>query len=565
MKNNFLKVFSAFFFALVFSFSVSYVFAAGTDGIIDPDHGEAVIMTEGRGSLYFNTTNGDIVVSDTKLSGYAWGDVIGWVNLDPSGGGVANDGAGNLSGYAWGEQSGWINFSPTNGGVTIDADGFFHGYAWAESAGWISFNCEEEGVCGSDNYYVKTTWPAEEEPEEPTNPGGGCTGNCGPTPPPEEPPCQVNCGEEPPCTENCGPVVPPTEPPCEENCSPTQPPPSVPPGTPPPPGTNPPTPPKIPGGPRILELVPAASAISLAAITLTSVSLFATPLAAAEIPLIPARVFALFSVPFRRRKKERPWGIVYDSITKQPLDPVYVVLKDVLGKEVASSITDLDGRFGFFVPKGTYYLSAEKIHYGFPSVKLRGQPNDAIYDNLYFGEQVVVNSDGEVISKNIPMDPEAFDWNEFAKTKMKVLKFNPRREAMMARISDFLFVFGFAVAIAAMVFTPGVYNAVVLLIYIVFLGIRLLGLKPKKHGIVSEAATHSPLSFAAVSIYSNALQAEMFKKIADKDGRYYALVPKGNYVITVSKKDENNGENYIEVGKRDYFAKNGVINLDLAV
>jgi hypothetical protein len=54
---------------------------------------------------------------------------------------VNHDGSGQLSGYAWGENIGWINFAPPSGGVTIDpTTGEFDGYAWAENVGWIHFN-----------------------------------------------------------------------------------------------------------------------------------------------------------------------------------------------------------------------------------------------------------------------------------------------------------------------------------------------------------------------------------------------------------------------------------------
>ena len=60
---------------------------------------------------------------------------------------MINDGAGNLSGFAWGENIGWVSFSCNNTsscgtvgyGVTIDTDGALDGYAWAENIGWINF------------------------------------------------------------------------------------------------------------------------------------------------------------------------------------------------------------------------------------------------------------------------------------------------------------------------------------------------------------------------------------------------------------------------------------------
>jgi len=35
------------------------------------------------------------------------------------------------------------------------------------------------------------------------------------------------------------------------------------------------------------------------------------------------------------------WSVVYDSKSKYPLDPVYVSIRDMVGKEVASAVTDI--------------------------------------------------------------------------------------------------------------------------------------------------------------------------------------------------------------------------------
>jgi hypothetical protein len=59
---------------------------------------------------------------------------------------------GVLSGYAWGENSGWVNFDPTHGGVTIDGNGKFVGWAWAQNYGWIKFDCSVANAC------VETDW-----------------------------------------------------------------------------------------------------------------------------------------------------------------------------------------------------------------------------------------------------------------------------------------------------------------------------------------------------------------------------------------------------------------------
>ena len=138
--------------ALVVAFIAVRVVQAGT-GYIDPT-GKWAWGTN-IGWINFNPTHGGVTVYDDHLEGYAWAENVGWIRLGAYDGGgahtyandaantygVNNDGAGNLSGYAWGTNIGWINFNPTHGGVSIDsATGDFDGYAWAENVGWISFN-----------------------------------------------------------------------------------------------------------------------------------------------------------------------------------------------------------------------------------------------------------------------------------------------------------------------------------------------------------------------------------------------------------------------------------------
>lgn len=123
--------------------SAGFAFASSTDGTIDSTYKYA--WGENIGWINFGTSQGDVHITDSGLSGYALGENTGWLNLDN----VTNDGAGNLSGYAWGENIGWINFAPTNGGVIINSSGEFTGSALGENTGWIIFDCD---------YKVKTDW-----------------------------------------------------------------------------------------------------------------------------------------------------------------------------------------------------------------------------------------------------------------------------------------------------------------------------------------------------------------------------------------------------------------------
>jgi|JI8StandDraft_1071087.scaffolds.fasta_scaffold02629_5 hypothetical protein len=261
--------------------------------------------------------------------------------------------------------------------------------------------------------------------------------------------------------------------------------------------------------------------------------LFAT--APGGVVFLPFQMWSLF---FGRKKTKHPWGTVYDAITKRPLDPAYVTITKVTGESVGESITDIDGRYGFLVPGGSYILNAGKTHYAFPSQKMMGRTKDELYDNLYFGGPVDVVKDGDVVVKNIPMDPLEFDWNEFRKTQMGLSGGYRVFDKILSRLSSILFVVGCAFAILAYIAAPTTWNTVVLVLYIVMILIRLIMGPLRPYGILSDRLTKAPLSFAIVRIFS-ASGTEIAHKVADEVGRYYCLLPKGVYTVTVEKKMED--------------------------
>lgn len=283
-----------------------------------------------------------------------------------------------------------------------------------------------------------------------------------------------------------------------------------------------------------IKAVSATGAVAGLGITLAS-ALFVNPFSLSELFLLPFRLWSLLMTALGLRRK--PWGTVYDSVTKQPLDPVYVSLQDMGGNEVATSITDLDGRFGFLTKAGTYKIVAGKTNYIFPSEKLRGLTKDELYQDLYFGEPIIITADGQVIIKNIPMDPIKFDWNEFAKREQKLMKFYSSRTKWLTRFANIFFVFGFIIATIALLAAPKLYNIIIFCLYVLIAVLKKTGLKPKTFGGISDKFTGKPIPFAIVRVYSVATNTEITHKVADKEGRYYCLVQNGNYYITIEKKN----------------------------
>lgn len=120
--------------------------------------------SENAGWIDFGSSQGNVVLSDTALTGYAWSETMGWISLscqntstctDVNYGVLRDSATSHLSGYAWSENMGWINFNPQGGGVSVDNSGSFQGSAYGENMGWIIFNCQTTNSCDTVNYKLQ--------------------------------------------------------------------------------------------------------------------------------------------------------------------------------------------------------------------------------------------------------------------------------------------------------------------------------------------------------------------------------------------------------------------------
>ena len=278
-----------------------------------------------------------------------------------------------------------------------------------------------------------------------------------------------------------------------------------------------------------------------------------------EMFLSALRLLGLLGTALGLKKKALPWGVAYDSVTKQPLDPAYITLTNIATGNVFSAITDIDGRYGFLVEPGAYQMSVKKTNYSFPSQKLAGKVADELHADLYFGEKIEIKKYGEVITKNIPMDPVKFDWNEFAKKDKGLMKFYSKWDVVLKRVYDLSFIIGFGVAVLAYIFAPYPYNTIIMLLYVFLVILRVFGVKPKSFGSVIEKETGIPLSFAIVRVMTPDSNIEIAAKSADQYGRYYCLVPPGKYYVKIEKKNEDGSYSLVYTSEVINVFKKGII------
>lgn len=246
------------------------------------------------------------------------------------------------------------------------------------------------------------------------------------------------------------------------------------------------------------------------------------------------RLFGLLLGYLGFRRRVVPWGTVYDAITKQPIDPAYISVEGPVGKELTSAITDIDGRYGFFLPQGTYRLKAGKTHYNFPSQSMAGRTADELYNNLYFGEDFAL-AGGEVVNKNIPLDPVGFDWNEFIKSQANLFQVHTRRELWRRRIMNIIYTAGFLFALGSFSYKPNWLDLGTIILFSV-LGIIDLWVKRRFKVWRITRADGRPLSFAIIKLFLPDINQLIKTVVADAYGRVYVLVSPGRYYYTVEEK-----------------------------
>lgn len=281
------------------------------------------------------------------------------------------------------------------------------------------------------------------------------------------------------------------------------------------------------------EMTLLASSVLITSAGLISIFQFATsgdPLTTLNLKRKIGALGALFA----SRKKRYPWGTVYDSVTKEPLDPALVSLVKENGEAVTSAVTDLDGRYGFLILPGTYKLIPSRTNYAFPSNKLLGKERDVIYDNLYFGGPITIEEGRPVIIRDIPMDPENFDWNQAEKEKKGLTKFYSKHDIFIQKFTIALITIGTIWSGWALIINTNAYNSFVFLAYLVLIALRSLA-KPQKFGKIFDR-NGEVLKYSVLRVFQASTGVEIRHAVTDHLGRYFCLVPDGNYFVKIEKR-----------------------------
>mgnify|MGYP000623484344 CR=1 FL=1 len=193
----------------------------------------------------------------------------------------------------------------------------------------------------------------------------------------------------------------------------------------------------------------------------------------------------VFLLGLRRRKK---WGVVYNSLTKMPIDLAIVRLLDAnTNRMVQSRVTDAQGRYVFLANPGTYRLVVEQKDMIFPSKVLQDFKEDTNFLDIYHGEIIHVDEKYTVLSPNIPLDPVGAP----EKTPARIIWDKHWRD-----LQKFIASLSIVAGLVAVIVSPGLWTGFLLLsqilLYYLFKRVAMPK-KPKSWGIVSVSYTHLTL------------------------------------------------------------------------
>ncbi|HRH23336.1 MAG TPA: carboxypeptidase regulatory-like domain-containing protein, partial [Candidatus Magasanikbacteria bacterium] len=227
-----------------------------------------------------------------------------------------------------------------------------------------------------------------------------------------------------------------------------------------------------------------------------------------------------------KRRKQKTWGTVFNTYTKQPLDLAMVrLVHGENDKIVRTQVTDAQGRYFMAAGSGTYLLKTTKEGFG-PHSSIHDE--DSVYSNLYHGEKLELRGKESELNYNIPLEPVYEE-----KSTASIIKEYTRR-----MLQKTLSLIGAIATIVSLIISPTVWMGGLLVVHLLlYIVMKRFAAKKVKgdHGQVVETKTKKPLKKVVIRVFDNAYNKLVDTAITDNDGNYAILVGPSIYYITAEK------------------------------
>lgn len=254
-----------------------------------------------------------------------------------------------------------------------------------------------------------------------------------------------------------------------------------------------------------------------------------------------SKFFSYLGLGFLRFRKRKPWGRVYNHLTGKPIEGATVKVIDARFKKIKETqVTDSEGRFGFLISPGEYYLRISR-------------------NGFMEKETQVVKVLGPVQALNleIPLEP----LQEILPQKSyKILKITHALLDALNKISPWILAIGAILSIVSILLTPSVLSYIVAGLYGALIILKIILHKRffKSFGWVLEKEAEKTVDLAVVRIFDANKNWLLGTRVTDHDGRFNFLIGPGDYYVTAAKEGYKPFQS-----ATTHFTKHGLISYDI--
>jgi len=245
------------------------------------------------------------------------------------------------------------------------------------------------------------------------------------------------------------------------------------------------------------------------------------------------RVFFGQFLLFSRLRKQKKWGILYNSFTKKPIDLAIIRLIEVTSsKVVKSTVTDMEGRYFFSVSPGNYILQVQKNGFGSFSQHLKNVDEDSRFINLYHGAIIKIQEESE-INYNIPLDPTGTD-----KSYLQIIKdrFDKTTRLVLSVVGVYFSIISFVIS---PLWWIGCLALLQILLYVVVHHFTFRKL-PSSFGMITSSENSKALQKVVVRVFDSTFNKLVETTVSDHKGRYAILLGPSKYYVTYEKEEYKN-------------------------
>jgi hypothetical protein len=253
---------------------------------------------------------------------------------------------------------------------------------------------------------------------------------------------------------------------------------------------------------------------------------------------------------FGFRKIGKPYGYVYDSVTKKPINRAIVRIYDLKDRLVWTDVTDAFGAFNADLETGKYKILVRKSGYKFPSEIVSGH-SDYPLEPVYHGEIVSFTKKG-IVRHIIPLDPTSKGWFSGMGALLK-----NRLTYILKQLHILIFIAGVTLAVYTYDRYPTTENLLILIVYIptVILLLKTLLKRPHTYGVVKDRNGNT-VEGVIIGLKEMKFDRYVGKRITDAHGLYQFLVPAGVYQLEILNDDYSavkfqGGSGIVDIEKND--------------